>query len=337
MMKSNNLEKDLEALRIRIVDKPVHEREHQINEDALREELEREINYSRPQQIVRGVDSISAIMRLRKGKNYSRLEECRALFVTTNSKLVRLARVYFSDGSGSVSPCLTDYALTNLLWLKRPTAAPDLPRKRIIADCYAATRPTEQLWRDYLQEIERLRQKGEVSPDEYLMLRHSTAAESALMDATMGQQEGFTQGTVPEVLERVRSNIEAKARAELGAERASKEGAESELKAERERDVRRRANVRSNAEKGARWLIRVLMAVALGLLVLASAYSFPWSLPSPSEVWWRYLLATAFVLLFLLSVANLVRGTTLVSICRRLEISLAHWIERKLLTLTGEE
>ncbi len=147
MMLSNNLEKDLEALRIRVVDKPAYaEHEHQIDEDALREELEGSVNYSRPQQVSRDVDSVSAIMRLRRGRRPLRLEECQALFVTTKSALVGVTQQYFSDGSeaGSVAPCLTDYALTNLLWLKRPTAAPDLPRKRIIADCYAATRPTER-------------------------------------------------------------------------------------------------------------------------------------------------------------------------------------------------
>ena len=70
--------------------------------------------------------------------------------------------------------------LTNLLWLRRPTAVPNLPRKRIIADCYAATWPTERLWRLYLEEIDKLRQRGGVISDEYYMLRDSIAAEPAL-------------------------------------------------------------------------------------------------------------------------------------------------------------
>ena len=40
----------------------------------------------------------------------------------------------------------------------------------------------------------------------------------------MGQEEGFTQGTVPEILERVRSDIEASKQAEVDSERASREG-----------------------------------------------------------------------------------------------------------------
>jgi hypothetical protein len=100
MMLSNNLEKDLEALRVRAVEKPAHaEHEHQIDEDAFREELEGSVNYSRPQQVSRDVDSVSAIMRLRKGRHSFRLEECRALFVTTNTALVAVSQRYFTDRS----------------------------------------------------------------------------------------------------------------------------------------------------------------------------------------------------------------------------------------------
>ena len=339
MRKSNNLDKDLRDLGVRVVNKPEHDRQHQIDEEALREALEKNVPYSRPQQVLRDIDSISAVVRLRKGESIARVEECRAVFVTTNSRLARFASRYFSEGPGGrgVTPCLTDYALTNILWLKRPTAAPDLPRKRIIADCYAATRPTEELWRRYLQEIESLEREGEVSADEYYMLRHSTLAESALVDATMGQEEGFSEGTVAEVLERVRSNIEAKKQAEVNSERSARESAEQEIQAGQERTANRQKTTWRNAQRGARWITRALTVLVLGLLVLATAYSFPWDLPAPSSLWWRYLLAIALGLLFALSVASLVRGTTLLSVSRWVEAHLARWIERCLLTLTGEE
>ncbi len=335
MMKSNDLEKDLKELRIRVVDRPEHEREHQIDEDTLHEELEKNVRYSGPQQISRDVDSISAIVRMRKGRSVSHLEECGALFVTTNSNLAKFARSYFSEVSDAraVSPCLTDYALTNLLWLKRPTAAPDLPRKRVIADCYAATRPTERLWRDYLQEIERLKRMGGVSSDEYFMLRHSTMAESALMDATMGQEDGFTQGTVSEVLERVRSNIEAKKQVEVDSERASREAAERELEAAREQDASRKSRIRARSQRWASrvtWCAKLLL---LSVLALATAYTFPWGLPSFAS-WGRYLLTIILLILFLFSMAAFWNGTTVEGVARQLEVALARWIERRLLALT---
>ncbi len=340
MMLSNNLEKDLEALRIRVVDKPTHaEHEHQIDENALREELEKSVNYSRPQQVYRDVDSVSAIMRLRRGRQPFRLEECQALFVTTNIALVGVSQRHFADGSevDGVPPCLTDYALTNVLWLKRPTVAPDLPRKRIIADCYAATRPTERLWRLYLQEIDKLRQRDEVTPDEYYMLRNSMAAESALMEATMGQEEGFTQGTVPEILERVRSGIEASKQAEVDAERVSREATESELEAMRQRDVCKMARIKARAQRYASRTVWGLNLSLLVILMLGTLYSFGWGLPFVDVPSKQYAATVVLLILLVFSVASFWNGTTVEGIARRCEVALEKWIERKLLKLSEEQ
>ena len=340
MMLSNNLEKHLESLRIRVVGKPAHtEHEHQIDEDALREKLEGSIDYSRPQQVSRDVDSVSAIMRLRKGRRPFRLEECRALFVTTNSALVGASQRYFSGGpkSNDVPPCLTDYILTNLLWLKRPTAVPDLPRKRIIADCYAATRPTERIWRLYLEEIDKLRQRDGVTSDEYYMLRNSIAAESALMEATMGQEEAFSQGTVPEILARVRSDIEASKQAEADAERASREATESKLEAMRQQDICKRTRIRVRAQRYANRTIWGLKLSLLVILILGTVYSFGWNLPFVDVSWKQYAVTVVLLILLVFSVASFWNGTTIEGIARRCEVMLEKWTERKLLELAEEQ
>lgn len=338
MMLSNNLEKDLKELKITVVEKPEYDARHQIDEDAFREEIGKNINYRRSQQVSRDVDSISAIMQLRRSRRFPRLEECRALFVTTNSTLARVTRRHFSEGpkESAVSPCLTDHTLTNLLWLKKPTAAPDLPRKRIIADCYAATRPTEPLWRLYFGQIDKLNQRGEVSPEDYYLLRYSMEAESALMDATLGDEKAFTQGTVPEVLRVVRANIEKHKQAEVDTERASKKAAEKEVEAGRKRDSRRRELIRSRAERYARWTVRTVEGLLLAFIVVASAFTFPWDLPTVTAAWGQYLLALGFLMVFVLSVAGMMYGTTVRDIANRIEVWLAHRIEKTLLTL-GEE
>lgn len=337
MMLSNNLENGLETLRIRLVDRPAYvQHEHQIDEDALREELEESINYSRSQQVSRDLESISAVMRLRGRNRPIRIEECRALLVTTNSALVGVAQRRFSEGpeAGGVPPCITDYSLTNLLWLKRPTAAPDLPRKRIIADCYAATRPSERLWRLFLEEIEKLRQRDEVTSDEYYLLRNSTAAESALMETTLGQEEGFTQGTVPEILERVRSDIEAEKQAEVNEEKASRAATQSELEAMREEDVRRRVSIERRAQRYASRMVGALKIVLISVLAVATVYSFGWGLPFLTVSWLRGVLTGALLILLLFSIASLWNGTTVETFARRLEVWLARWIEQRLLALT---
>ncbi|MEE8513014.1 MAG: hypothetical protein V3S36_10260, partial [Acidiferrobacterales bacterium] len=81
---------------------------------------------------------------------------------------------------------MTDHALTTLLWLKKPLSAPDLPRRRLIADYFAALRPDERFWKSYLAEIDKLERDGQLSHDDYFALRHSLEAKQALMDLTRG-------------------------------------------------------------------------------------------------------------------------------------------------------
>ena len=58
--------------------------------------------------------------------NLRDVEQCRALFVSTNYALARATRQYFQGEAppGAVALAVTNYALANLLWLKDPAIAP---------------------------------------------------------------------------------------------------------------------------------------------------------------------------------------------------------------------
>lgn len=153
----------------------------------------------------------------------------------------------------------------------------------------------------------------------------------------MGQTEGFTQGTVPEILERVRSNIEAKKQAEVDTERAAREVTEGELEAVRERDVRRRARIKSYAQRYASRTVLVVKTCLIFILALATVYSFGWSLPFVDIPGERYVAIVPLLILLAFSVANFWNGTTVKAVARTCEVALGKWFERKLLALGEEE
>ena len=186
-----------------------------IDEKGLEDAL-KTIPYKYEKSRQKDVDSIAAIVRLRKSRDYSFLEECRAVFVTSNKALARECANYFCTGGKQdvVSPCLTDYTLTNILWLKRPMESPELPRKRIIADCYAATQPDERMWRRYLGEIDKLSKEQELSVDDCYVLRYSLEAKQALMELTRGDVDVFSRGTVKEILDLIKARMREEYREE---------------------------------------------------------------------------------------------------------------------------
>ena len=357
------LEKDLEALRIRIVGKPEYEQKYVIDEEGL-DDAFKNIGYRFDRARQRDVDSISAIVRLRKGREYSLLEDCRAVFVTSNTALAKECANYFCkiDKRDVVSPCLTDYTLTNILWLKKPMASPELPRKRIIADCYAATHPDEPMWRKYLKEIDKLSKDEKVSEDDYYILRYSLEAKQALMELTKGDVDVFSRGTIKEILDLIRSNIRAEYIEQISAEqeRAEKaeeafeqvkkdtieeytikleketkraDGAEAKVESKKLQEMVRKGRIKIFANKTASIVTNAVMIIIGILLVIGLSSSLNWGLKVEENSWVGYLLSGLQFSVLLIGIVNFIWGTTLKTLSRSVELKMAGWFERKLKTI----
>jgi hypothetical protein len=330
------LESDLEALGVRVVEKPPYDSAYVIDESKLDGTLQEAIKYKNDRARVRDVDSIAAVMRLRKGREHYRVEECKSLFVSTNVELVGTGRAFFYAESslGVIPPCMTDQSLTNLLWLKKPTSAPGLPRKRMIADAFAATQPDEGLWNRYLIEIGKLEEGGGVTADQYYVLRHSLQAKGSLMKVTLGEESAFTRGTVQEMLKLIQRDMTAGVEATLRTESERRVDAERRLEeSEREQGLRR-ARITRRAEWVGHAVARLLEFGLLVALAVGAAWTFPWNLPSPKAAPLRYLLAVAQGGLLTLSLANLAVGITLRRVIRRVEHKLVARVEQWLLHLS---
>jgi len=104
----------------------------------------------------------------------------------------------------------------------------------------------------------------------------------------------------------------------------------------RQRDVRRRARIKYRAQWYASRAVWVLKLFLIGVLALATVYSFGWGLPFMT-VWWRQSAANCILLILLsFSFAIFWNGTTVENVARRCEVALEKWIERKPLALTEE-
>lgn len=333
---ANRLDKDLAKLGIRVQDKPQYQKHaFVIDETALVQHLRDNLSYSNPHAAVHDADSIAAIIRLREGRASHIVEECKAIFVTTNSKLDWLARTYSdtSTGTDTVPPTMTDDRLTTLLWLKRPLQAPDLPRKRIIADCYAAMQPSDHLWQHYLTEIERINKEGTLSSDDYLLLRYSLEARSALMETTLGDEDTFTQGTIPEILEIVKSEIRAEEIEKLRTEQDRRKDAEARVEKIKQFEATRRRNIRCRAERYSVIIIKVVRPLVILLLFVGAMMALPLDLPPIRSSIVRYLFTALLFLMAAASFLNLVWGTTINSFLERARGIIADWLEQRILAL----
>jgi hypothetical protein len=322
---------------ITVEDKPPYDEQlFVIDETGLEAHLQKNVGYHNRHALQHDVDCMSAIARVRRGRDSFSVETCGALFVTTNAELARATRSFFQAEAppGAIALCISDYALGNLLWLKNPTRAPDLPRRRLIADAYAALQPPEQLWKAYLAEIARMEERGDVGPEDYLLLRHSVSAKSALMDITKGDASVFTQGTVAEVLEVAKRTVRADLQEELAKERAERIASEARIADREAREAERSAHIQERASRWARRGANALFHVAMLILAVATIYTFPWQLPALRGAWLRYGLGLAQAALLAYAVASMGWGTTIQQLSQKVQSRLATVIERRIRALT---
>ena len=311
----------LQDMRISVDERPDYDHAYQIDEAKLEAALDDALHYKNPKARIHDVDCISSIARLRRGRELFILEDTKAFFVTANTKLARATRVFFQSEStpGAVALCLTDYALGNLLWLKNPTKAPNLPRKQLLADAYAVVQPSEQPWMRYLIRISKLQESGDVTPDQYYLLRYSLAAKAALMDLTEGEENSFSEGTVLEILEIATRNIQSTLKQDLQGEKERLRLANSELEKRRNDEFVQKQRLRDLANRLARGTRKLVFYVLAGAVAITSLFTFPWDLPTPQAGWQEYGFSVLLGLVFVLYVSNTIWGTTVVTLMDRFE------------------
>jgi hypothetical protein len=282
MMFLSNLESDIGNLGIEIIEKPSYDEfTNVIDENAYYEYLKEFMNYKRGLALERDVDSIAAIVRLRKGHRYIQIENCEALFVTANKALANSSRNFsdFNFQGGTAPIAMTDYELTNLVWLKDPSLSSSLPRRRLIAISYACIQPADVLWRKYLETIKALEIEGKITNDQYFLLRHSIQAKSELMERTRGVDDIFTAGTIDEILNRIEQNIRAEDISKLNDEIREKQDVLQMYEDEHaalvnlEEEIKRKNREKEERiDKRALKISKVILATFSGLLALALGY-----------------------------------------------------------------
>lgn len=342
------LPEKLRSLAIEIEDRPPYERAFQVDEAGFEKALQNEIHYANPRARINDVDSVSAIARLRRGRPAHVPETCGALFVTSNASLAKMSRQFFQgeQGAGRVGYCVTDYALGNLLWLKNPMKAPELPRRQLLAHAFAAMQPSEQVWKKYLAEIARLQDTSKITTEDYYILRHSMAAKKAMMEVTDGDANAVTEGTVLELLALAKENLRADLKQEVQVvqkdkDRMAKEHEEEKqrlldaLEQEKGKSIQVRQRLRGIASKGAR-IVRIFLETATFCgLAIGTAFTFPWDFPKPITGWENYLSSGLLFVIFVLSVASLMWGTTIKSCLAKIEGWLATYMQRCLFAFTS--
>ena len=220
------------------------------------------------------LSAITAISRIRKGKKLPQIEKCRAVFVTTNTTLVRGVRQYLSKSQLDYGfpLAITEQDLCVLALLKSFEKSNDIPRMRLLESAVAATEPSAELINVYYDNLDTLAEMGEFTSDEVALLRVDLTARKELMELTAGEKSRVNHDTLREIRKRVsKANYEAGQATERAKHRAKLEQMRNDACKRAEEEVE--AEYRVYEKRGISRINTVLYIIA-GAFVGAAIYMY---------------------------------------------------------------
>jgi len=147
--------------------------------------------------------------------------------------------------------------LTNLAWLKRPAYEGDLQLNELVALCAAALRPTRATWERFLRHLTKLEKAKELTSEEAVAIVVSGMTDQLLVQHE-DDEEGKSDETLDEVVQKVRSSYRAEIDAQVSQAIRGRDDA-----VEREKELRRRLEGR--IKKLAKWVSRASFLAVGGI------------------------------------------------------------------------
>lgn len=169
-------------------------RNHNFDEENKRETINRDIK------------SIALIYRELRENRPKTIETAKIFFVTTNKALAYACKNFNKElgKREGISPCITDIFLGTILWFQNPVRYDELKENQLIANCYAAIRPTAMMLNKFSKEIDNLKNNNQITKYEYYLLKNYEVTDSMLSDKTMGNIENVNENTTYEILNEIK-------------------------------------------------------------------------------------------------------------------------------------
>ena len=199
---------------IKVVDTPQYEKnengeyEGVVDEKKLIDFLME--NYAENKETMEGiverdVKSIAAIGRIRKDNKYKKIEDCKAIFVTTNYNLVESAEKCLEHKKyEEIGYIITDVELTTILWLKSFKSNPDLPKLKLIENARTALELTYTMMKRVKDVIEKMEKEGTINQADIVSsnIQELNYYKREIMEKIDGDEENINEETILGIIDK---------------------------------------------------------------------------------------------------------------------------------------
>lgn len=227
--------------------------------------------------------AINAVSRIRKGKKYSYIEKCKAVFVTSNPILVSATKEYIKESlyDFGFPIAITGEDLCVMAWLKDFEQSNSLPQMRLLENVLAAITPTKELMEAYFSHLDDLEHQGMIGDDEAALLRVDIFAKHELMNLTYGERDNLNGAIIDKIRHKIREESILQGRNDAQKQQELENQLQKNKvckQAEEEIDEEFKAK-----EKRGVCIIKFLSVVIAIAFIVASCYSFILQSESPGK------------------------------------------------------
>lgn len=204
MILISNLEVNISKY-FKIVDTPDYsEPIKNIDWEGFTRYLEDNMNYRKEKTLQNDVDSIAAIFRLRTNKYAKTLENCNAIFVTTNQKLVSTVKNYQKthDDMEGFYPCISEYEISNIAWLKTPSKQEEFINNSLKFSASILKEPSPAFWRRFSNTVDRFLAEGTITLENASELKYELYSKRNTIEVLREDDSEITLESLQEILDR---------------------------------------------------------------------------------------------------------------------------------------
>jgi hypothetical protein len=325
---SATLERRLQSVAIVVRDLPERKPDYTLDEEALAESLRDPADpgsRTDTPRIRHDVNCTAGVLTLRRGATVSSIERAGAIFCTTSGRTIGSIQSWYAEQGGKgIPPVIHQYAMSSIVWLKRPRAAAGVKLYELAALCGAALRPSSRTWRRFIDNIEKLRKDGALSDDEAVAIVASELTQPLL--ARLDDETEPDADTIEEAIDRILQTYRMQAeQASQDAIRAAK-GEATLARSEAEEATQQLATVIGAARRRAVRVGRIVSGTTfwglVAIVVAAAVLSLPGIAPTPTlQVASWVIIALGLVI----GITSQIVGYSLADLRERL----ASWVETK--------
>ncbi|WYD80331.1 MAG: hypothetical protein V8K32_13590 [Candidatus Electrothrix gigas] len=189
-------------------------------------------------------------------------------------------------------------------------------KDRLVANCYSALMPSDSLWTQYINEANRLKEKGTINENDYHVLIHSITARDQLMEHAFSSEDNIF-GSVEEILEKAKI---------AHTEEVSKKLIE--IKEKSDKQSMRLKNILLKMEL---LMSRLFLFLFLSIWILILAYSLFFTSPDEISALKKITIKSIFfITLVIITILNIIFGIKLIDYCRYFSNKISSIISKKI-------